>query len=91
MSKSDRLKFKTHDGPKDIETMTEFLQLRFQCDADLAGNLDNLHSQTSYLGYLGPSLICCCSTDQGSISTSTAESEIKAVNHTLKSEVIGVK
>ena len=40
MSKS---KFKTHDGPKDIETMTEFLQLRFQCDADLAGNLDNLH------------------------------------------------
>ena len=51
MSKSDRLKFKTHDGPKNIETMTEFLQLRFQCDADLAGNLDNLHSQTSYLGY----------------------------------------
>ena len=88
MSKSDRLKFKTHDGPKDIKTMTEFLQLRFQCDADLAGNLDNLHSQTSYLGYLGPSLICWCSTDQGSISTSTAESEIKAVNHTLKAEVI---
>jgi hypothetical protein len=28
------------------------------------------------------------STDQGSISTSTAESEIKAVNHTLKAEVI---
>ena len=27
------------------------------------------------------------STDQGSISTSTAESEIKAVNHTLKAEV----
>ena len=76
MSKSDRLKFKTHDGSKDIETMTEFLQLRFQCDADLAGNLDNLHSQTSYLGYLGPSLICWCSTDQGSISTSTAESDI---------------
>ena len=29
-----------------------------------------------------------CSTDQGSVSTSTAESEIKAVNHTLKGEVI---
>jgi hypothetical protein len=29
-----------------------------------------------------------CSTDQGSKSTSTAESEIKAVNHTLKSEII---
>ena len=27
-------------------------------------------------------------TDQGSVSTSTAESEIKAVNHTLKSELI---
>ena len=34
------------------------------------------------------SLICWCSTDQGSISTSTAESEIKAINHTLKAEVI---
>ena len=54
----------------------------------LTCDLDNLHSQTSYLGYLGPSLICWCSTDQGSISTSTAESEIKAVNHTLKAEVI---
>ena len=91
MSKADRLKFKTHDGPKDIKTMTEFLQLRFQCDADLAGNPDTLHSQTSYLGYLGPSLICWCSTDQGSISTSTAESEIKAVNHTLKAEVISTR
>jgi hypothetical protein len=68
--------------------MTALLQLHFQCDADLGGNRDNLHSQTSYLGYLGGSLICWCSTDQGSISTSTAESEIKAVNHTLKAEVI---
>jgi hypothetical protein len=87
-SKDDRLIFKSHKGPKDIKTMTDILQLRFQCDADLGGNLDNLHSQTSYLGYLGGSLICWCSTDQGSISTSTAESEIKAVNHTLKAEVI---
>jgi hypothetical protein len=68
--------------------MTAALQLRFQCDADLGGNLDNNHSQTSYLGYLGGQLICWCSTDQGSVSTSTAESEIKAVNHTLKAEVI---
>ena len=87
-SKNDRLKFPTHDGPTDITTMTEVLQLRFQCDADLPGNPDTLHSQTSYLGYLGGSLICWCSTDQGSLSTSTAESEIKAVNHTLKAEVI---
>ena len=87
-SKMDRLKFHTHDGPTDIETMTQVLQLRFQCDADLGGNLDNGHSQTSYIGYLGKSVICWCSTDQGSVSTSTAESEIKAVNHTLKAEVI---
>jgi hypothetical protein len=87
-AKLDRLKFHCHKGPKDIETMTNLLQLHFQCDADLGGNLDNHHSQTSYLGYLGNDLICWCSTDQGSISTSTAESEIKAVNHTLKSEVI---
>ena len=40
-SKMDRLKFHTHDGPTDIETMTQVLQLRFQCDADLRGNLDN--------------------------------------------------
>ena len=68
--------------------MTELMQLSFQCDADLGGNLDNGHSQTSYLGYLAGSLICWCSTDQGSVSTSTAESEIKAVNHTPKCEVI---
>ena len=87
-SKADRLKFRTHDGPTDIVTMTNLLQLKFQCDADLGGNPDNMHSQTSYLGYLAGSLICWCSTDQGSVSTSTAESEIKAVNHTLKCEVI---
>ena len=84
----DRLKFHTHDGPTDIETMTQVLQLRFQCDADLGGNLDNGYSQTSYIRYLGKSVIYWCSTDQGSVSTSTAESEIKAVNHTLKAEVI---
>jgi hypothetical protein len=87
-TKADRLKFHTHDGPFDIETMTPLMQLRFQCDADLGGNLDNGHSQTSYLGYLAGSLICWCSTDQGSVSTSTAESEIKAVDHTLKAELI---
>ena len=87
-AKLDRLKFPTHDGPTDIKTMTQVLQLKFQCDADLGGNQDNGHSQTSYIGYLGESVICWCSTDQGSVSTSTAESEIKAVNHTLKAEVI---
>ena len=45
--------------------MTELMQLSFQCDADLGGNLDNGHSQKSYLGYLAGSLICWCSTDQG--------------------------
>jgi hypothetical protein len=73
-SKKDRLKFKSH-----IKTMTPIMRLHFQCDADLSGNMNNDHSQTSYLGYLAGNHICWCSTDQGSISTSTAESEIKAV------------
>lgn len=47
-SKMDQLKFITHDGPTDMATMTSLLQLRFQCDADLAGNPDSLHSQTAY-------------------------------------------
>jgi hypothetical protein len=87
-TKTDQLRFSTHDGPTDLKTMTDILQLRFQCDADLAGNPDTLHSQTAYLGYLADNLICWCSTDQGSIATSTAESELKAINHTLKCEVI---
>lgn len=90
-TKRDRLMFKTHDGSNDIVTMMKVLQLRFQCDADLGGNLDNHHSRTCYLGYLADSLICWCSTDQGSVLTSTAESEIKAVNHALKSEVISTR
>ena len=86
-SKLNRLKFHSHDGSTDIKSMTEVLQLRFQCDADLGGNLDNGHSQTSDIGHLGKSVVCWCSTDQGSESTSTAESEIKAVNHTIKREL----
>jgi hypothetical protein len=87
-SQKDRFKFKSHPGPWDIKTMTPLMQLHFQCDADLGGNMDNDHSQTSYLGYLAGSLKCWCSTDKGSISTSTAESEINAVNRTPKAEVI---
>ena len=87
-AKLDRLKFPTHDGPTDMKTMTQVLQLKFQCDADLGGNQDNGYSQTSYIGNLGESVICWCFADQGSASTSTAESEIKAVNHTFKAEVI---
>ena len=55
-SKLDRLKFHTHGGPTDIKTMTEVLQLQFQCDADLGGNLDNGHSQTSFIGRM---LVLC--------------------------------
>ena len=87
-AKLDRLKFPTHNGPTDITTMTQVLQLKFQYDADLGVNPDKGHSQTSYIGYLGEAVICWCSTDQGSVSTSTADSEIKAVKHTLKAEVI---
>ena len=66
-SKMDRLMFHTHDEPTDIDNMTKILQLRFQYDADLGGNLDNGHSKTSYIGYLGKSVICWCSMDQGSV------------------------
>lgn len=84
-SKQDWLLFKTHDGPNDIATITKVLQLKFQCDQD------NHQSQTCYLGCLAGSLICWCSTDQGSVSTSTAESKIKAANHALKSEVVSTR
>jgi hypothetical protein len=56
-SKKDRLMFKSQPGPWNIETMTPLMQLHFQCDADLGGNRDNDHSQTSYLGYLAGNLI----------------------------------
>jgi hypothetical protein len=78
-SKNDRLPFKTHNGPYDIATMTSQLQLRFQCDADLSGNLDNQHSQTSYLWYLGGDLICWTSIDQGTTALPSCESEIKSI------------
>ena len=73
-AKLDRQKFATHDGPTDMKTMTQVLRLKFQRDADLGGNQDNGHSKTSYIGYLGESAIYWCSTDQGSVSTSTADS-----------------
>ena len=65
--------------------------MKFPCDVDLGGYQYNGHSQTSYIGFLGESVISWCSTDQGSVSTSTAESVIKAINHTLKAEVISYR
>ena len=50
-SKDDRLKFYAHRGPYDADTMKRLTQARFQCDADLAGNLDNLHSTLLYFTY----------------------------------------
>ena len=44
-SKKDRLMFR-QPGPWGIETMTPYMQLNFQCDADLGGDRDNDHSQT---------------------------------------------
>lgn len=87
----DELYFGSHDGATDIDTMTGLLQLSFWVDADLGGNLDNGRSQTCYMGFLGKSLICYASTTQGSLSTGTAESEVKAINHTIKAEVESCK
>ena len=43
-SEDDRLKFHAHPGRYDAKTTRSLTQARFQCDADLAGNLDNSHS-----------------------------------------------
>ena len=52
-SNDDRLKFYAHRCPYDAVTMKRLTQARFQCDADLAGNLDNLHSTSARIGYIG--------------------------------------
>ena len=51
-SKDNRLKFHAHP-----ETMRPLTQARFQCDADLAGNLDNSHSTSAHMGYIGHSVV----------------------------------
>ena len=90
-SKDDRLKFHAHPGPYDAETMRPLTQARFQCDADLAGNLDSSHSTSAHIGYIGLSVVSFTSKTQGSLSTSTAESEIKAVNQCLKEEALALQ
>ena len=67
--------------------MRSLTQARFQCDANLAGNLDNAH-----IGYHGHrSVVSFTSKTQGSQSTSTAESEIKAVSQCLKEEALAMR
>ena len=78
-------------APYDAETMRPLTQARFQCDADLAGNLDNSHSTSAHIGYIGLSVVSFTSKTQGSLSTSTAESEIKAVNQCLKEEAFALR
>ena len=87
-SKDDRLKFQAHPSPYDAETMRPLTQARFQCDANLAGNLDNSHSTSAHIGL---SVVSFTSKTQGSLSTSTAESEIKAVNQCLKEEALALR
>ena len=57
----------------------------------LAGNLDNSHSTSANRGYIGHSVVSFTSKTQGSLSTSTAESEIKAVNQCLKEEALALR
>ncbi len=52
-SKDDRLKFHGHPRPYDADTIRPLTQARFQFDADLAGNLDNSHSTSAHIGYIG--------------------------------------
>ena len=61
-------------------------------DAYLAGNLNNLHSTSAHIGYIGNhSIVSFTSKTQRSLSTSTAESEIKAVNQCLKEEALAMR
>ena len=90
-SKDDRLKFQAHPCPYDAETMRSLTQARFQCDANLAGNLENSHSTSVHIGYIGLSVVSFTSKTQGSLSTSTAESEIKAVNQCLKEKASALR
>ena len=62
-----------------------------QYDADLAGNLDNSHSTSAHIEYIGDSVVSFTRKTQGSLSTSTAESEIKAVNKCLKEEALALR
>ena len=80
----DRLFFRAHPGPRSEQQIRDSVTLVFYADADQGGNPDSKHSQTAYIGNLNGYIICYGSTDQGFISTSTAESEIKAINFTLK-------
>ena len=52
-SKDVRLKFYAHHDPYDAKTMRSLTQARFQCDADLAGNMDNIHSRIAHFRYIG--------------------------------------
>jgi hypothetical protein len=94
----DIIVYPPHLGPYDIDTITPMLQVGFDVDANLGGNLDNGRSQQCYMGFIEGSLerqpnriFCWCSTTQGSLSTASTESEIKAINHTLKCEAISTR
>ena len=54
--------------------------------------IDGLYSTSAHVGYIGhQSVVSFTSKTQGSLSTSTAESEIKAVNQCLKEEALAMK
>ena len=46
-------------------------------------------TECAHIGYIGHSVVRITSKTQGSLSTSTVESEIKAVNQCLKEEALG--
>ena len=72
--------------------MRGLTQTRFQCDADLAGNLVNLHSTSAHIGYISHhSVVSFTRKTQGSLSKSTVESEIKAVNQCLNEEALAMR
>ena len=53
--------------------------------------MDKSHTISAHIGYIGHSVVSFTSKTQGSLSTSTAKSEIKAVNQCLKEEALALR
>ncbi len=84
----DEIVYSPHEGPYDIETMTALLQIEYYVDSDHAGDKDKLRSQSCFISFLAGCIISWNSTRQNSLSTGSSDSEIKAINHTLKTDTI---
>ena len=87
-SRENRLRFRPLADEFTMEKAVEALQLSYYYDADFAGNMDTLRSQTCYIGLAGGDPYTWNSTTQGSLSLNTAESELKAATQCCKKALV---